>query len=143
MGTTEATGTTGNWIPYQVRDDRKKEPDETRKPQEQNQTCHSCAGRNPFGEKKELWEIQKKKILKQVLRGQGKEIAALRFTALAMTGTAGTWIPGQARDDRNRGNEKSPGSFHSPSPLYKGGFKRKLSFLQAKNPFGERSPLIH
>ncbi|PID83741.1 hypothetical protein CSB09_04530 [Candidatus Gracilibacteria bacterium] len=55
-----------------------------------------------------------------------------------MTGTAKTWIPGQARDDRkgdpeiNSGGQKPqeqqepnpPCSFHSPSPFTKGAPKK-------------------
>ncbi|PID84245.1 hypothetical protein CSB09_01825 [Candidatus Gracilibacteria bacterium] len=54
---------------------------------------HSCVGRNPFGEKKELWEIQKKKILKRV------------------------------QDDRNRRdnrNENPPARFTRFPPLQRG-----------------------
>ncbi len=75
-----------------------------------------------------------------------EEIATLRFTALAMTGTAETWIPGQARDDRDRGNKNPPvlrtspftkgaikkSSYLSDIPLYKEGSK-KISTLYMLN----------
>ncbi|PID84491.1 hypothetical protein CSB09_00685 [Candidatus Gracilibacteria bacterium] len=87
----------GAWISGQARDDRKGDPEINSGGQGQG---HGFTGKviaRNLGFRGNLGDDRNS--------GSGRD----RRAPLAMTGTAGTWIPGQARDDRKGDPETSSG----------------------------------